>query len=344
MHLCSMKIFNQNTNLKQSAIDSLYFWSFWSFIIGIVGGIASGTLIGALKIILALILPHILPVYFIGLLFDNLYIKKRVLLFFIIVVPFAYFSGSLFNVWFQWIMNDPNVETSNEIIIFVFALMYIGFRYIKLAIAQRKVLIESGNKQTLAELQYLTSQLNPHFLFNSLNSIYSLVLSKSDKAGEAVLALSELMRYHIDLSGKQEIYLSEEIVLIEQYIALEQLKLENRCDIQFKTEGNAKNCRIAPLLLMPLVENAFKYSITSDPASNFVHLDISIEEGRFVMEISNSVAKKTAHQQKMSSKIGISNTIKRLDLHYKGNYTFSTSEEQSKFKVYLSINLKDYVN
>ncbi len=335
-----MKGLKLNTNAKQSVIDSLYFWGFWIILVGTIVGIVGGTLMGSLKSISAFIVPHILPVYLIGLLFDNLYIKKKVMLFFVLAIPFAYCSGSLINVWFNWIMKDSNVKMSNEIIIFVFAIIYIGFRYIKLAIAQRKVLNEAENKQALSELQYLRSQLNPHFLFNSLNSIYSLVLSKSDKAGEAVLALSELMRYHIDLSGKLEINLTEEIGLIERYIALEKLKLENRCDIKLAIQGNPKDCAIAPLLLMPLVENAFKYSITSNPSSNFVHLNIGIEDNNLLLEISNSIAKKTALEQKKGLKIGISNTLKRLELHYKGNYTFSNIEEKSIYKVSLSINLK----
>lgn len=341
MHLYNMKSIKYSTSNRQSVIDSIYFWVFWILVSGIFVGIIEGTFIGALRSIVGLIIPHILPVFIIGILFDNLFIKKKILLFFLIVIPFGYFSGMLINLWFHWIMRDINVGANNEIVIFVFATMYIGYRYIKVAIAQTILLKEEENKRVIAEIQYLRSQLNPHFLFNSLNSIYSLILSKSDKAGEAVLTLSELMRYHIDLSGKQLVDLEEEIALLERYISLEKLKLDDRCEVKFNIHGDSRNIKIAPLIFMPLVENAFKHGITSSPKLNFVHVDLIIKNNSVELKISNSVAEKKITEKGEGTKIGISNTIKRLDLHYKGNYTFSSGEKEHKYEVNLMINLNE---
>lgn len=335
-----MKSFAYTTSSKQSITDSIYFWLFWILVSGFFVVIIEGTLIGALKSVVGLIIPQILPVFLIGLLFDNLFIKKKFLLFFTIAIPFGYFSGMLINVWFNWVMKDINMKANSEILIFVFGIMYIGFRYIKVAIAQKILLKEEENKRVVAELQYLRSQLNPHFLFNSLNSIYSLILSKSDKAGDAVLTLSELMRYHIDLSGKQVVDLKEEIALLERYISLEKLKLDDSCDVKFNIHGNPQNIKIAPLIFMPFVENAFKHGVTSIAKSNFVHVDLIINNSNVQLKVSNSIPEKRANINGETTKIGISNTIKRLDIHYGGNYTFSSSEKEHKFEVNLIINLK----
>jgi len=336
-----MKLLSYSKRWKQAIIDSIYFWLFWLIFFGFFIGIIEGTVSVALRSITGLIIPHIVPVFLIGLLFDALFIKRKYLLFFIIALPFGYFSGVLINNWFDWIINDSNIVANNEIIIFVFALMYIGYRYVKVAIAQKLVLKEEENKRVIAELQYLRLQLNPHFLFNSLNSIYSLILSKSDKAEEAVLTLSELMRYHIDLSRKQFVDLTEEINLLERYISLEKLKLDNQCEVKFNIHGNPQNIKIAPLIFMPFVENAFKHGITSNPKSNFVHVDLLIEDNYLELKVVNSIAEKKNTSQDTGVKIGVNNTIKRLDIHYQENYTFNCVEKEQKYEVLITLNLKE---
>jgi hypothetical protein len=336
-----MEVFTTNKAGKQAFTDYLYFWSFWILLAGLLVGTIEESVMGALKIIAALILPHILPVYLIGLLFDRFFIQKKFLLFFIIGIPFAYLSGVLINLWFHWLIRDGNIAANNEILIFFFAIMYIGYRYIKVAAGQRILLKDAENKRVIAELQYLRAQLNPHFLFNSLNSIYSLILSKSEKAGEAVLTLSELMRFHVDLSGKRFIDLSDEMALVERYIALEKLKLEDRCDIRLRIKGDVQGIKIAPLIFMPFVENAFKYGISAMPALNFVHVSVIIENHFVQFEISNSLFPQKLSENTPHIKTGIENTIKRLDLHYKGKYSYHCSDAEKKYFVKLEINLKE---
>lgn len=322
---------------KQALLDSLYFWSFWTIITTLLVGIIQKSPLESLKVVIALIIPHIIPIYIASLLFDIFFIKKRILLFFIVTVPLCYFLGLLINQWFYFVMGDDNIHVNNEVLIFLFSVMFIGFRYIRIAISQQILLKEEENKRVIAELQYLRSQLNPHFLFNALNSIYSLILSQSDKAGEATLTLSELMRFHIDLSGKQFVELTDEIAIIKRFISLERLKLENRCNIQFEIKGNTEKIKIPPLLFMPFVENAFKYGISANPESNFVIVRINVENSNLDFEVTNSVAEKQNLKPELGIKIGIENTLKRLQLHYKDNYSFQSSESNKVFLVKLNI-------
>jgi LytS/YehU family sensor histidine kinase len=237
-------------------------------------------------------------------------------------------------------MNSENIQANNEVVLFIFSALFIGFRYIRVALSQRILIKEEENKRVVAELQYLRSQLNPHFLFNALNSIYSLILSKSDKASEATLALSELMRFHIDLSGKQYIDLSDEISMIERYIALEKLKLENRCDIHLNIKGDGRNIKIAPLIFMPFVENAFKHGISSAFESNFVHVTILADENQIEFKVSNSIPQINTSMKSSQTKLGIDNTTKRLELHYKDNYEYFSSHLDFVYTLMIKINIK----
>ena len=326
--------------LPQRIIDSIYFWSFWIITIGILVGIIERNTVEIFRIIIAVIIPHILPVYISGLLFDYLFIRKKIILFLITTIPLCYLSGLLINLWFYKVLNGINIQIKNEILVFVFAAMYIGFRYIRVAIAQKNILREVENKNVIAELQFLKSQLNPHFLFNALNSIYSLILSGSDKAGEATLLLSELMRFHIDLSGKQNIPLSAEINMIERYISLEKLRLDNRCKIHFSINGNTDTIQIAPLIFIPFIENAFKHGITSVQHKNIIQVMIAVYQDKIELEVNNSIPEKYYMENNPEIKIGIDNTIKRLELHYKDQYQLFTGIKEGQYKVTLTIKRK----
>ncbi len=335
-----MNRFAFDKSRKQALIDFIYFWCFWTILTGLIVGVIQHNANDAIKAVLALIVPQILPTYIVSLLFDSLFLKRRVLLFFLIAIPLCYFLGLLINLWFSWIIQEDNIHANNEILIFVFTAIYIGFKYLRVAISQKILLKDEENKRIISELQLLRSQLNPHFLFNALNDIYSLILSKSDKAGEATLTLAELMRFHIELSGKQQINLSEEISMIEGYIALEKLKLDDRCKIQFNIIGSPEKIQIAPLILLPFVENAFKHGISSKTQNNFVTLDLKIGLLDIDFQISNSKPESTKTITNSTIKVGINNTLKRLELHYKRNFKLDYGIKGKEYIVNLNIKLE----
>lgn len=316
----------------------LYFWGFWFSITALFFGILKSSPAEGMMVGMIVVIPYVFPIFILSALFDWFLSRKKLPWFFLIAIPLGWLLGLLINKWFSWVIDDDNVHINNELLVFIFAGMYIGFKYIKVSISQRIMLKEEENKRVLSELQLLRSQLNPHFLFNALNSIYSLNLSKSEKAGEAILSLSELMRFHIDSSGKQMIALDKEIEMINQYISLEKLRLDDQCKISVDIKTSSRNIEIPSLILIPFVENAFKHGISKSRDKNNILLKVHVEDDNLEFELVNSIPKsKNNFETHGSKKIGILNTRKRLELHYKGNYLLDIKNDGELFKVTLHI-------
>ncbi|HEX5024941.1 MAG TPA: histidine kinase [Agriterribacter sp.] len=325
---------------RQELVTTISFWAFWFCIIAVFFGTVKSSLPEGATISFILIAPQVIPVFFLSWLFDYFLNRKRLYAFFLISIPLVWIMGLLINQWFNWMIKEDEMRASNEVLLFIFAGMYIGVKYIRVAISQRMLLKEEENKRVLSELQLLRAQLNPHFLFNALNSIYSLIISHSDKAGEATLSLSELMRFHIESSRRQMVSLGEEIDMMTQFIALEKLRLGNKCTINLDTEIDAPGVEIAPLIFMPFIENAFKYSISNEASKNMINIKLHTRLHELKFEVSNSIAKSRNTLNEGVPGIGITNTKKRLDLHYKNNYELNIENTGDRFTVNLYIKLR----
>jgi len=186
------------------------------------------------------------------------------------------------------------------------------------------------------KLHFLRNQLNPHFLFNSLNSIYALVRSKSDSAPEAVITLSELMRYMLYEAGDEQVALEKEMNYIQHYIALQRLRLKNSEDVKLNIKGETKNLKIYPLLLIPFIENAFKYG--TDYQGN-THIDIKIEvnNNKLSFRVENLVGLYTRDDK--NSGVGLKNIKNQLNYLYKKNHELTIEEDPMCYRVHLSLNL-----
>lgn len=183
-----------------------------------------------------------------------------------------------------------------------------------------------------SELSFLRSQINPHFLFNNLNNIYALVFSQSDQSLNAIANLSELLRYML-YDTSEIVTLSKEIVYIEKYIALKQLKYEHPENISFIVDGPAETLQIPPLLFIPFVENAFKHGDNNEP--NWLHIELKINENHLVFSCIN---KKVEKCKDAEGGIGIANVKRRLELLYIGQHKLTINEDQSSFTVKLHLN------
>ncbi len=148
---------------------------------------------------------------------------------------------------------------------------------------QKQQTLEAQQQRTQAELQLLKSQLHPHFLFNTLNNLYSHTIEKSAKAPDIVLKLSELLRFMVYESGSEKIPLEKELTLLRHYTELEQLRYGNRLDISLVIKGDTKGHEIAPLLLLPFLENAFKHGTSKQLDLCWMSIDIMINEGAFYL-------------------------------------------------------------
>lgn len=189
------------------------------------------------------------------------------------------------------------------------------------------------NQRLTAELSFLKSQINPHFLFNSLNSIYSLAYQKSDTTPEAILKLSEIMRYMLYECNDNKVELSKELQYLQNYIDLQKIRFANKAYINFDVTGEVTNQHIVPLLLISFIENAFKHGVANDEASP-ISLKINIEDGHLYFFIRN---KKHAHNRDSSGGIGLANVRRRLDLLYPGKYNLDIRDEADTYTVQLSL-------
>ncbi|WP_238320919.1 sensor histidine kinase [Neotamlana nanhaiensis] len=183
------------------------------------------------------------------------------------------------------------------------------------------------------ELKFLKSQINPHVLFNNLNTIYSYALEKPDETPELILMLSNNLKHVLYESNENVVALEKEMVFIDNYIQFQKLRTEGVKTINYTQKIDAYNHRIAPLLLITIIENAFKHSVLN----SVISIDIKVENGQLKLTCENDfdVLKGSTAQQN----IGLKNLEKRLGLQYKNNYQLKV-EKKERFKVILLINLQ----
>ncbi|MBC7913804.1 MAG: histidine kinase [Pyrinomonadaceae bacterium] len=196
------------------------------------------------------------------------------------------------------------------------------------------------NEKLVAELAFLKSQINPHFLFNSLNNIYSLTYQKSDKAPEAIMKLSEIMRYMLQESNEPQVKLSREIRYLENYIELQKLRFKGQAYVDLNITGQYAEQSIAPLILIAFVENAFKHGDVTDAAKP-IKIGIDIDNNTLVFELWN---KKGGLNKDETSGIGLNNVKRRLDLLYHQKYLLTIDEQKSSYYCKLSLDLFPPIN
>lgn len=195
------------------------------------------------------------------------------------------------------------------------------------------------SEKTTAELAFLKSQVNPHFLFNTLNNIYALSYTKSDAAPGAILKLSELMRYMLyDSNGPAgeslRVPLSKEITYLENFVALEKLRLTN-AQVLVQIDGSPDLYRIEPLLLVPFVENAFKHGQLTDPANPLV-IDLSIRHGKLCFD---TVNRKANRQKDSVGGVGLQNVRRRLALLYPNRHVLRITDTETDYACHLELTL-----
>lgn len=194
---------------------------------------------------------------------------------------------------------------------------------------------KAEKERTEAELVYLKHQINPHFLFNTLNSIYSLSIQKSDQTSKAILKLSGMMRYFFEQGNQMQVSLDKEIQYIRDYIELQEIRLGNTAKIFFQVNGDLKGKNIASFVLLTFVENAFKYGINPEAESEIqIEINVTSEKTHFICINSVVNSGETLHDSKG---VGIINTQKRLAFIYPSKHSLKIENKEGKFKVELII-------
>jgi len=199
---------------------------------------------------------------------------------------------------------------------------------------QEKQLREIEKEKFSAELSLLKAQINPHFFFNTLNSLYALTLKGSRQASKVVLRLSDLMHYMLYEASSNKVPLKDEIKYLENYISIEQMRFGDRLELSFQYSGDIEDKLIAPLLLLPFVENAFKHGIEDD--AGWITINLKVRETHLFLKVENSCA---AVSKQKGKGMGLSNVKKRLTLLYPGNYELIINHTAGVFEAELEMNI-----
>jgi len=188
-----------------------------------------------------------------------------------------------------------------------------------------------------AELAYLKAQINPHFLFNTLNSIYSLAIEKSDYTPTAVVKLSGMMRYVLTESSTEFVSLEKEINYIRDFVDLQKIRLGDTAAVQFDISGEFLGKRIAPLILIAFIENAFKHGVNPEEKSTII-IQIKVTDRNLFLLVKNKKVNSTSKSD-LSNLVGLENTINRLKLIYVSKYNLKFTDTAEDYSVELTIEL-----
>jgi two-component system, LytTR family, sensor histidine kinase AlgZ len=224
------------------------------------------------------------------------------------------------------------VMTNFFIVVFVSLLKFV-MEWLKLEARKKEV----ENEKLTAELNFLKAQINPHFLFNTLNNLYYLAYTKSENTTEVIAKLSQMMRYMIYDSNHPKVLLTKEIEYIESYISLERLRLNNQIPIEFTVDGNIGTVLITPFILITFLENAFKHGVTSNNPNAWVKISLHIKGNECLYTVSNSKIASAQADNGGKSGIGLQNVHRRLALSYADQYELNVDDQPDTYTVQLKL-------
>ena len=202
----------------------------------------------------------------------------------------------------------------------------------------QKKMAELAKDKAEAELNFLKSQINPHFLFNSLNSVYFLIDKNNSDARQALHKFSDMLRYQLYEANGEKIPIEKEIDYLQDYVHLQQLRKDENYKVQFNCSNEVKNFSIEPLLLIPFVENAFKHISHKSKGDNFVKLDLTRSNGYFEFSVENS-CEKGIYTTEQHGGIGMNNVKRRLELLYPGTHQLTVIDNEHRFKIDLKLKI-----
>lgn len=215
----------------------------------------------------------------------------------------------------------------------------LAIKYVRADLKNKEREKELIREKLSTELKLLRNQINPHFLFNSLNNIYALSRKKSDEAPEAIMKLSDLLSFMLYESGKESISIQEEITFLKDYIELQKIRYRDKLTLRIDENIDNLSEAITPLLFIPLIENAFKHGVEENTGDSFINIEIVLKNSQLRFFIENNF--ETSPQKLDKENIGLVNTKRQLELLYL-EHNFKIIKTEYIFKVLITINLKSY--
>jgi len=215
----------------------------------------------------------------------------------------------------------------------------IAISFIKKSLDEKELVVILQKDNNSFKVKYLRAQLNPHFLFNTLNSIYSLSLQKSDKTPEVVVKLADLMRYLIYDCEEEKVPLEKEIEFIQNYIDIEKIRF--KADVRFSVEGDISNIMIEPFLFISFIENGFKHALDNSFTDPFIYITIKAEPGRIVLNVINNTNLDLETQAKRISGKGLTNSKSLLELLYPSSYALDIIQTEKEERMKSNVRMKN---
>lgn len=217
-------------------------------------------------------------------------------------------------------------------------MLLVGFKFAWDIQNKQTELDRLKNVVTESQLQFLKSQINPHFLFNSLNNLYSYALENSPKTPSIILELSSLLRYMLYDCQESQVPLAKEVKYLEDFVKLQSLQIEDRGEIKFSAHGSFQEYSIAPLILIVFVENCFKHSTSSLAEKIMIDIDLEMEDVTLHLKCSNTFSSEQ-NTESLTKGIGLENVVSRLNLLYPEAHSLTISSTDDLYKVDLKISL-----
>lgn len=226
--------------------------------------------------------------------------------------------------------------------VYVFVFLMLMTKVVKDRFEERHQLEVLQKEKANTELKFLKAQTNPHFLFNTLNNLYSLTLDRSEKAPDVVLKLADMLDYMLYQCKDAEVPLKKEIAFIQDYIDLESLRYGNKLTLNFTYHLHCPNVMIAPLILISFVENAFKHGASNNLKDSVIRIELTTNQDQLYFSVFNTLPENSQENKRneLHSGIGFSNAQRQLELNYKNNYDLKSTKTDNDFQIVLNINLK----
>ncbi|MCJ0743580.1 sensor histidine kinase [Pedobacter montanisoli] len=354
--------FTKVWSLRKKILRHLLFWGVCTTILTFLFAVGLPGYFLALKLVLMLLPVHILYYYTVDTLLIPKYLFKRkflaLALSFIVVCafytclyrlieiffadPYLYAQMKPLNPAFKWKKIEGSfqqqffngqymihaLEQSNSIIWGALLIKFIRMWY------------ERKQMALHSELNFLKAQIHPHFLFNTLNNLYALTLDNSPSSPEVVLGLSQILRYMLYECKSDYVPLKRDVEIIKNYITLEKLRHGDRLDLNFKIDGEINQQQIAPLLMIPLIENAFKHGASEMMEGAWINMVLEVNPNSIKFKVSNGKPIEQHENQRVHfGKIGLENVKKRLELIYPETHQFTTYNEEDMYVAILEITL-----
>lgn len=216
--------------------------------------------------------------------------------------------------------------------------VYFGIKYWQKWQTEQENSLQANFLADKAQLEVLRYQLNPHFLFNALNSIRASVDEDSNRAKQMITQLSEFLRHSLLSAEKKEIPLQEELEAVQNYLAIEKIRFEEKLEIEYEVEDSAKDFKVPCLLLNPLVENAIKHGLQTSPKPLKIKISAKMENEKLILEVANTGKLDNLHNSN-GTKIGLKNVCERLEKLYGEKSTFELKQEDELVKARIEIKL-----